>query len=330
VESAFETAHEAIAHADHLHLGAWQRRFRVWTVSLLWALGRPRPAREVIDELVAERLPPGDLDVLEPYAVQTLTDLGLFDDARNVLNRLRARAASDQESLGEALWAQADLELWAGRAHEALDVVLEYEERFAGLNVSETPRLVELTGAWARFELGLPPVPAVFAQRYALTAGSEPELQALDALAAGDPAEAATLFGQAALAWRGRNTRSELRSLWAEGESLGLAGRTGQARSRLEHVERLAEDAGYVAVVARVERSLRRVGVRRSAPRAPAGELSEREREILALVARGLSNAQIARQLGLSRATISDHIADASSKLGARNRAQAAALSARR
>jgi len=59
-------------------------------------------------------------------------------------------------------------------------------------------------------------------------------------------------------------------------------------------------------------------------PRAPDGldELTDREREILALVAEGLSNHEIAERLVLSPATAKTHVSRAMGKLRARDRAQ--------
>jgi DNA-binding CsgD family transcriptional regulator len=79
-------------------------------------------------------------------------------------------------------------------------------------------------------------------------------------------------------------------------------------------------------VLVRVRRSLRLAGVRRSAARERAeGGLTGREREVLELVAQGLSNAEIARRLGTGRSTVERTIAAAAAKLGVRSRAQAAA-----
>ncbi|MBE3015921.1 response regulator transcription factor [Microbispora sp. NEAU-D428] len=50
--------------------------------------------------------------------------------------------------------------------------------------------------------------------------------------------------------------------------------------------------------------------------------LTEREREVLALVGRGLSNDEIGAELSLSPATARTHVSHAMAKLGARDRAQ--------
>ena len=57
-----------------------------------------------------------------------------------------------------------------------------------------------------------------------------------------------------------------------------------------------------------------------------ADKLTERELEVLSLIARGLSNSDIARQLFLSEGTVRNHVSAILAKLGVADRTQAAVL----
>ena len=60
-----------------------------------------------------------------------------------------------------------------------------------------------------------------------------------------------------------------------------------------------------------------------TAPGSELAELTERERELLDCMARGLTNVEIARRLQISEKTVRNHISSIFSKLGVEHRAQA-------
>ena len=61
----------------------------------------------------------------------------------------------------------------------------------------------------------------------------------------------------------------------------------------------------------------------------PLAELTDREREVLGLVAQGLSNHQVGQRLGLAEKTVKHYMTIVMAKLGVRSRVEAALLAAR-
>lgn len=93
---------------------------------------------------------------------------------------------------------------------------------------------------------------------------------------------------------------------------------------------RLEDLLAAVRLVARTDALLFPEAVRRLAAASPQrkppkgiGDLSDREREVLTLAARGLSNAEIAAELFLGRETVKTHLSSVYTKLGVRDRTQA-------
>jgi len=74
---------------------------------------------------------------------------------------------------------------------------------------------------------------------------------------------------------------------------------------------------------------LRELGAGTAARPRSYGELTAREQEVLGLLALGMSNAQVAQTLFISEKTAGHHVSRILSKLGVRNRAEAAAHAAR-
>jgi DNA-binding CsgD family transcriptional regulator len=116
-------------------------------------------------------------------------------------------------------------------------------------------------------------------------------------------------------------------ALWIHldlGRQLASEG-SDRAVAELERVVALASERGATTVVELAEQALRSLGVRTWRRGAAAKPLTEREQEIVRLIAAGASNPEIAQRLFLSRKTIERHVSNVLKKVGARNRAELAA-----
>jgi DNA-binding NarL/FixJ family response regulator len=78
------------------------------------------------------------------------------------------------------------------------------------------------------------------------------------------------------------------------------------------------------AITKRVIKQFTRIP--RPSPQPALGELTERELDVFRLIARGRSNAEIARELFISDTTVKTHITHILQKLGLRDRVQAVVL----
>jgi DNA-binding NarL/FixJ family response regulator len=97
----------------------------------------------------------------------------------------------------------------------------------------------------------------------------------------------------------------------------------GATAAEITAALRTVASGGAVFGAGVASRLLARTPARLSAPARPS-DLTTREREVLDLLARGASNRQIARSLGLSLKTVQNHVSRILDKLQAADRTQAA------
>lgn len=114
------------------------------------------------------------------------------------------------------------------------------------------------------------------------------------------------------------------------GPALAAAGDRSKAIERLVSAYHTARALGARPLAASVLRELESIGEdavhrlgRRAARHADTGGLTSREREVLRLVAVGLTNREIARQLFLSPRTVDMHVRNLLAKLDCRTRTEA-------
>ena len=102
------------------------------------------------------------------------------------------------------------------------------------------------------------------------------------------------------------------------------------AASQLVHAIKVAASGDALLAPSVTKRLIARFSAAASSPRPelPA-DLTPRETEVLALMADGLSNAEIAERLVLGDATVKTHVARVLAKLGVRDRVQAVVLAHR-
>jgi DNA-binding CsgD family transcriptional regulator len=166
-------------------------------------------------------------------------------------------------------------------------------------------------------------------------------------------------IGPEGTAWAARAEAEHLRLRWRSGiatpaedellsawertvgtfEEFGHVYETARSRSRLAGVLRtlghttearacadLARETAHRLGAQPLLAELRAAGAAPQRAEAEPGALTPREHEILALVAQGRSNGEIAKQLYISAKTVSVHVSNILAKLGAAGRTEAAAL----
>jgi ATP/maltotriose-dependent transcriptional regulator MalT len=241
-----------------------------------------------------------------------------------------------REEHPESLRALAQLRVAQGRPSVAA-ALLERGLRAAEGDVVQTAQLLAAL-VDARLEEGEVPSADAASRSLAELAGASgiavveahAELRAARVhVAAGRPDEAAeaarrslSAFGALAMPYEVAQARLELaRALADENAELAVEeARAAYATFRDLGASRARDAAAAV---------LRGLGTGTGGLPRAAGELTAREHEVLSLLALGMSNGQIAETLVISEKTAGHHVSHILSKLGVRNRAEAAAFAAR-
>ena len=154
-----------------------------------------------------------------------------------------------------------------------------------------------------------------------------PMLAGLHALQAGDCVRAERLLDAATTLADGWSARDADKCRWLAGEAARRGGGLDRARARLHALEERLAEREALPLVRRVRRSLRQLGERQATrPARTLGGLTAREREVLQLIAGGLSSRETAHRLALSVPTVESHVRSARAKLGVRTRLEAVAV----
>lgn len=121
----------------------------------------------------------------------------------------------------------------------------------------------------------------------------------------------------------------EARTRWRWAEALLASGDRDGAREQLSIARAEAQEMGARPLLGAIDALARRGRLDDSRPR--GGDLlTEREAEVLELVAQGLTNRQIGERLFISGKTVSVHVSNVLAKLGVASRAEAVAVAHRR
>jgi DNA-binding NarL/FixJ family response regulator len=109
----------------------------------------------------------------------------------------------------------------------------------------------------------------------------------------------------------------------------GFLLKSGNPRELIAGIHAVAAGGAYLSpkIAARVIGRLRSTGLSRATTaRTKVGVLTQRERDVLALLGAGLSNAQIANQLNIVEGTVKGHVSAILTRLDLSNRVKAAVL----
>lgn len=264
-------------------------------------------------------------DVLEARAVG--------DEARRVLARL-GPTLKESGLVNLALMhveddperALRELAIAGGEELERLDPVWGTYPMFAAAQACVGLDRIDDAEAWADRLERHPGTAAGMGGPVTRAAGA----RAVVLLARGDAGQAADLaLGAADRAADLELISDEVEVRVLAGRALAAAGRRDEAVTALQAAAATAARGGARKFVDAAGRELRRVGARLSAGTARVGTagdglqgLTEREQEIAALVADGMSNKQVAAAVFLSEKTVEHHLSRIFAKVGVKSRVE--------
>jgi DNA-binding CsgD family transcriptional regulator len=365
---AIEVAAEGIRTSDELGMAdLYGHYIRLNGAVCAYAVGRWDLARQWAEEAVA-RVPTGWGAELYRFANTLVLYVaeGRFDIVEPGLTRAfdLLHETSGAQFVGPIHAAAAERELWRHRPLEALTLAERGIDWLAPTeDWVQTMRLCRVA-AWAAADLGeaaraTRDVPGIenAGSRLARVAARLDELEARFAGASGGRELAASRLTAAAEATRvdGRSDPAAWRAVaeawegferpyfagyarWREAEAALAAGDRGAATDALRSANAGAERLGARPLRDAIEALARRARISLSAPAdglpEPAVDedpfgLTRREREVLALVADGRTNRQIAERLFISESTAGVHVSNIIGKLGVATRGEAAAIAFR-
>jgi DNA-binding CsgD family transcriptional regulator len=291
--------------------GRWQEAEAELAAALrVFERGHPAMRENVLVRLAHLRVQQGRLDeatqLLEgldrhpdavvPLAVLCLTR-GEVALARDLLERALARPDLDSAAAGPLLALLVDSHLGG----DALDEAAGAADRLTVLATRRSTHYLLACAAWARGKV------------CAATGGGEARSCFLEAIAAFSDAQMPAELARARL--------DLARAVASDQPEVAVA----EAKAALEIFERLGavRDADAATALLRSLGVVSRVGAKMR------GQLTRREAEVFELLSHGLSNPEIADRLFISAKTAEHHVGRVLSKLGLRNRTEAAAYAAR-
>jgi DNA-binding CsgD family transcriptional regulator len=324
----------------------------------LLELGRWDEAEaELRDAAAANPIEMAAVDVLHTR-IPLLVGRGEFDRAGEDLARARQLTIHtiDPQYVGPRCANEAERALWLGRADEARAAVDEGLDLLAGTDVtSHTGRLLWL-GSWAEADMA----DRVRAQRadgrlaeseaaldrllerarsLAGSAGTMPAFLALCEAESGRARRASdpSAWSRAADAWTDlERPYPAAYAHWRQAEALLGERRGRDAEPILREAHATAQRLRAAPLARELESLARRARMSLAAatespppPPDAAHELTPRELEVLALVAAGRTNREIAEALFVSEKTAGHHVSSILRKLGVRSRVEAAGAAQR-